>query len=130
MLTGRCWLGSVPRKAGMERKDLLGLTAKFSSDRGQAIEKNAASDVRRARRSEIRANTNCLIAMNNAKRDSKRSLVCHDPTGRKTVRGRKLAHKAGVGIGLVTNMTIWGIILRRNIRISTMPGSTIVRRTR
>ena len=39
-------VGSVPRKAGMERKDLLGINGKIFIGQGQAIQKNAASDVR------------------------------------------------------------------------------------
>src|SRR5205809_7225783 len=39
-------VGSIPRKAGMERKDLLGINGKIFIGQGQAIEKNAAGDVR------------------------------------------------------------------------------------
>src|SRR5256714_10494061 len=39
-------VGSVPRKAGMERKDLLGINGKIFVGQGQAIERNAAADVR------------------------------------------------------------------------------------
>src|ERR1700704_2030691 len=59
-------IGSVPRKAGMERKDLLGINGKIFIGQGQAIQKNAASDVR-ALVIGNPCNTNCLIAMNNAK---------------------------------------------------------------
>src|ERR1700719_3130663 len=38
-------VGSVPRKAGMERKDLLGINGKIFTGQGQAIAKNAATDV-------------------------------------------------------------------------------------
>ncbi len=34
-------VGSVPRKAGMERKDLLGINGKIFIGQGKAIEKNA-----------------------------------------------------------------------------------------
>jgi malate dehydrogenase len=99
-------VGSVPRKAGMERKDLLGINGKIFIGQGQAIEKNAASDVRVLVVGNP-CNTNCLIAMNNAKE------IPHDRwfamTRLDENRARaQLAHKAGVGIGLVTNMTIWG----------------------
>src|SRR6202162_5956074 len=36
-------VGSVPRKAGMERKDLLGINGKIFVEQGRAIEKNASS---------------------------------------------------------------------------------------
>ena len=39
-------VGSVPRKQGMERKDLLGINGKIFIGQGKAIEKNAAKDVR------------------------------------------------------------------------------------
>jgi malate dehydrogenase len=39
-------VGSVPRKQGMERKDLLGINGKIFTGQGQAVEKNAASDAR------------------------------------------------------------------------------------
>ena len=39
-------VGSVPRKAGMERKDLLGINGKIFVGQGQAIQKNAAPDAR------------------------------------------------------------------------------------
>src|SRR5213075_780912 len=59
-------VGSVPRKAGMERKDLLGINGKIFIGQGKAIEKNAAADVRVLVVGNP-CNTNCLIAMNNAK---------------------------------------------------------------
>src|SRR6185436_7686442 len=39
-------VGSVPRKQGMERKDLLGINGKIFIGQGKAIEANAAKDVR------------------------------------------------------------------------------------
>src|SRR5262249_49392568 len=39
-------VGSVPRKQGMERKDLLGINGKIFVGQGQAIQKNASSEVR------------------------------------------------------------------------------------
>src|SRR6201989_1173001 len=59
-------VGSVPRKQGMERKDLLNINGKIFTGQGQAIEKNAAPDVRVLVVGNP-CNTNCLIAMNNAK---------------------------------------------------------------
>src|ERR1700675_3014848 len=59
-------VGSVPRKAGMERKDLLGINGKIFVGQGRAIEKNASPDVRILVVGNP-CNTNCLIAMKNAK---------------------------------------------------------------
>src|SRR5207245_3810524 len=58
-------VGSVPRKAGMERKDLLGINGKIFIGQGKAIEKNAAPDVRVLVVGNP-CNTNCLIAKSNA----------------------------------------------------------------
>jgi len=59
-------VGSVPRKAGIERKDLLGINGKIFTSQGEAIARNAASDVRVVVVGNP-CNTNCLIAMKNAK---------------------------------------------------------------
>ena len=58
-------VGSVPRKAGMERKDLLGINGKIFIGQGQAIERNADSDIRVLVVGNP-CNTNCLIASKNA----------------------------------------------------------------
>jgi malate dehydrogenase len=124
-------VGSVPRKAGMERKDLLGINGKIFIGQGQAIEKNAASDVRVLVIGNP-CNTNCLIAMNNAKE------IPHDRwfamTRLDENRARaQLAHKAGVGICSVTNMTIWGNHSSTqypdfyNARIDDRPADEVIR---
>jgi malate dehydrogenase len=99
-------VGSVPRKAGMERKDLLGINGKIFIGQGQAIEKNAASDVRVLVVGNP-CNTNCLIAMNNAKEIPSERWFAMTRLDENRARAQ-LAHKAGVGIGSVTNITIWG----------------------
>src|SRR6185312_12570823 len=99
-------VGSVPRKAGMERKELLGINGKIFVGQGQAIEKNAAADVRVLVVGNP-CNTNCLIAMNNAKEIPLDRWFAMTRLDENRARAQ-LAHKAGVGIGLVTNMTIWG----------------------
>ena len=99
-------VGSVPRKAGMERKDLLGINGKIFIGQGQAIEKNASADVRNLVIGNP-CNTNCLIAMSNAKqipRDRWFAMTRLDENRAKA----QLAHKAGVEVTAVTNMTIWG----------------------
>src|SRR6266550_5682390 len=58
-------VGAVPRKAGMERKDLLGINGKIFTGQGNAIAKNAASDIRVLVVGNP-CNTNSLIAANNA----------------------------------------------------------------
>src|SRR6184192_1407370 len=99
-------VGSVPRKAGMERKDLLGINGKIFIGQGQAIAKNAAADVRSLVIGNP-CNTNCLIAMNNAKQippDRWFAMTRLDENRAKA----QLAHKAGVEVTTVTKMTVWG----------------------
>jgi len=99
-------VGSVPRKAGMERKDLLGINGKIFIGQGQAIERNAAADVRVLVIGNP-CNTNCLIAMNNAKEIPRDRWFAMTRLDENRARAQ-LAHKAGVEITRVTNLTIWG----------------------
>jgi len=99
-------VGSVPRKAGMERKDLLGINGKIFVGQGQAIQKSAAKDVRILVVGNP-CNTNCLIAMNNARdipRDRFFAMTRLDENRAKS----QLARKARTDVSLVTNMAIWG----------------------
>src|SRR6476646_474558 len=99
-------VGSIPRKAGMERGDLLGINGKIFIGQGQAIEKNAAADVRVLVVGNP-CNTTCLIAMNNAKsvpNDRWFAMTRLDENRAKA----QLAQKAGVDITEVSNVTIWG----------------------
>jgi malate dehydrogenase len=99
-------IGSVSRKPGLERKDLLGINGKIFIGQGQAIEKNAAKDVRILVVGNP-CNTNCLIALNNA-----RSIAAerwHAMTRLDENRAKsQLARKAGVDVTSVSNMAIWG----------------------
>ena len=99
-------VGSIPRKAGMERGDLLGINGKIFIGQGQAIEKNAAADVRVLVIGNP-CNTNCLIAMNNAKKIPRHRWFAMTRLDENRAKAQ-LAHKAGVEITRVTNMTIWG----------------------
>ncbi len=99
-------VGSVPRKAGMERGDLLNINGKIFTGQGQAIAHNAAPDVRILVVGNP-CNTNCLIAMHNADgipKDRWFAMTMLDENRAKT----QLAQKAGVDVTAVTNMTIWG----------------------
>src|SRR5262245_1697579 len=124
-------VGSVPRKAGMERKDLLGINGKIFIGQGQAIEKNAASDVRVLVVGNP-CNTNCLIAMNNAREIPSDRWFAMTRLDENRARAQ-LAHKTGVGIGLVTNMTIWGNHSSTqypdfyNARIDNRPANEVIR---
>ncbi|HEU5078898.1 MAG TPA: malate dehydrogenase [Opitutaceae bacterium] len=99
-------VGSVPRKAGMERKDLLGINGKIFTSQGKAIAAHAASDVRILVVGNP-CNTNCLIAMNNAKSvpaDRWFAMTMLDQNRAVT----QLAIKAGADITAVSNLAIWG----------------------
>lgn len=99
-------VGSVPRKQGMERKDLLGINGKIFTGQGRAIQKNASSDVRVLVVGNP-CNTNCLIAMNNAKdvpKDRWHAMTRLDENRAKM----QLAKKAGVDVTSVSNLAVWG----------------------
>ena len=99
-------VGSVPRKAGMERGDLLGINGKIFVEQGKAIEKSAASDVRVLVVGNP-CNTNCLIAMNNAKSIPSNRWFAMTRLDENRAKAQ-LAHKAGVPVSEVTNLVIWG----------------------
>ena len=99
-------VGSVPRKAGMERKDLLGINGKIFIGQGRAIGKNAASDVRVLVVGNP-CNTNALIAMNNAKGVSADRWFAMTRLDENRAKSQ-LALKAGVDVTAVSNLAIWG----------------------
>jgi len=99
-------VGAVPRKQGMERKDLLGLNGKIFTGQGQAIARNAASDARVLVVGNP-CNTNALIAMANAPgvpRDRFHAMTLLDENRART----QLARKASVEVSAVTHLAIWG----------------------
>ncbi len=99
-------VGSVPRKAGMERGDLLNINGGIFKPQGQAINANAADDVRVLVVGNP-CNTNCLIARSNAPdvpADRWFAMTRLDQNRAQS----QLAKKAGVPVADVTNMTIWG----------------------
>lgn len=99
-------VGSVPRKAGMERADLLNINGKIFIGQGQAIAANAADDIRVLVVGNP-CNTNALIAMNNAEgvpHDRFFAMTMLDENRAKS----QLAKKAGVHNSAVTNLCIWG----------------------
>ena len=99
-------VGSIPRKAGMERKDLLGINGGIFKPQGEAIAAHAASNVRVLVVGNP-CNTNCLIARTNANDvpdDRWFAMTRLDENRAKT----QLAKKAGVPVADVTNLAIWG----------------------
>jgi malate dehydrogenase len=99
-------VGSVPRKAGMERKDLLGINGRIFTGQGRAIAQHAASDVRILVVGNP-CNTNCLIAMSNAREIPRERWFAMTRLDENRAKSQ-LAQKAGVEVTRVTNMAIWG----------------------
>src|SRR6266581_1504638 len=99
-------VGSIPRKAGMERKDLLGINGKIFIGQGQAIQKNAASDVRILVIGNP-CNTNCFIAMSNAPQIPRERFFAMTRLDENRAKSQ-LARKSSTDVSAVTNMAIWG----------------------
>jgi malate dehydrogenase len=99
-------VGAVPRKAGMERSDLLRVNGSIFTQQGRAIDANAAEDVR-AFVVGNPANTNCLIAMNNAPRVPNDRFFAMTTLDELRARAQ-LARRAGVDVTDVAQMAIWG----------------------
>jgi len=106
---GASWallVGSIPRKAGMERGDLLGVNGGIFKPQARAVAENAASDVRVLVVGNP-ANTNCLIARSNAPEvpaDRWFSMMRLDQNRAQS----QLAKRAGMPVSSVTNIAIWG----------------------
>ncbi len=99
-------VGSVPRKAGMERNDLLGINGKIFTGQGKAIARNAAKDIRVLVVGNP-CNTNCLIAMSNAEGVPKDRFFAMTRLDENRAKSQ-LAKKASVHQSKVTNLCIWG----------------------
>ncbi|MFZ0665280.1 MAG: malate dehydrogenase [Acidimicrobiales bacterium] len=99
-------VGSVPRKAGMERNDLLNINGGIFGPQGEAIAANASSDVKVLVVGNP-CNTNCLIARSHAKDvpdDRWFAMMRLDQNRAQS----QLALKAGVQVTDVTAVGIWG----------------------
>jgi malate dehydrogenase len=106
---GASWVllvGSIPRKEGMERGDLLKINGGIFGPYGAAINEHAADNVRVLVVGNP-CNTNCLIARSHAPDvpdDRWFAMTRLDENRART----QLAKKAGVHHGDVTNLAIWG----------------------
>ena len=99
-------VGAMPRKAGMERSDLLTKNGAIFTAQGKALNEVAADDVRVLVTGNP-ANTNALIAATNAAdipNDHFAALTRLDHNRAKT----QLARKTGKTVNDVRHMTIWG----------------------
>lgn len=100
------FVGAIPRKAGMERSDLLEINGGIFTPQGKAVNDNAADDVRVFVVGNP-CNTNCLIAMHAAPdvpNDRFFAMTMLDQNRAKA----QLAMKAGALVDDVKNMIIWG----------------------
>ena len=99
-------VGSVPRKQGMERSDLLAVNGKIFGPQGKAIAKKAASDVRILVVGNP-CNTNCYIARMNAPEIGAERWFAMTRLDENRAK-MQLAQKAKVPVAAVTNLAIWG----------------------
>ncbi|HLZ95408.1 MAG TPA: malate dehydrogenase [Candidatus Dormibacteraeota bacterium] len=130
---GTSWallVGSIPRKQGMERGDLLSVNGGIFGPQGKAIQDYASRDVRVLVVGNP-CNTNCLIARLNAPdvpAERWFAMTRLDENRAKT----QLAKKANVPVSAVSNMAIWGNHSAtqypdaRNARIGGVPAFDVI----
>ncbi len=99
-------VGSMPRKEGMERADLLKINGGIFAPQGKAINAHAAADVKVFVVGNP-CNTNCLIAMHHAPDIPQDRFFAMTLLDENRARAQ-LAKKAAVSVDEVTQMAIWG----------------------
>ncbi|HEY1653945.1 MAG TPA: malate dehydrogenase [Candidatus Tumulicola sp.] len=99
-------VGAIPRRADMERSDLLRMNGQIFTAQGRALDAGAAADVRVFVVGNP-CNTNCLIAMENAPRIPKDRFFAMTTLDELRARTH-LAKKAGVDVTEISQMVIWG----------------------
>jgi malate dehydrogenase len=101
-------VGAVPRRQGMERKDLLSVNGGIFSEQGRSIARNAASDCRVLVVGNP-CNTNAYIGSSTAAREGMPVEHWFAMTMLDEKRGRaQLARKAGVPVSDVRDLAVWG----------------------
>ncbi len=100
------FVGAKPRGKGMERGDLIRENGPIFVGQGRALNERAADDLRVVVVGNP-ANTNCLIAMNNAPDVPKERFSALTRLDQNRAYAQ-LAKKAGVTVNDVSNVTIWG----------------------
>ena len=99
-------VGAMPRKDGMERKDLLSANGGIFKPQGQAIAKNAKKDIKVLVVGNP-ANTNALIALNNAAGIDPRQFTAMTRLDHN--RGMsQLAMRVNRPVSSIKKMTVWG----------------------
>ncbi|MFO0956165.1 MAG: malate dehydrogenase [Isosphaeraceae bacterium] len=100
------FVGGMPRKDGMSRADLIKANAQIFVPQGKAINEVAADDVRIATVANP-CNTNTLIAKSHAPRVPADRWLAMTRLDQNRAASQ-LAQKAGVNVGEVTRLAIWG----------------------
>jgi len=106
---GTSWallVGSIPRKAGMERNDLLTVNGGIFGPQGEAIAAHAAQDVRIVVVGNP-CNTNCLIARAHAPEVPDHRFFAMTRLDQNRARSL-LARKAEMPVTSVKGLAIWG----------------------
>jgi len=99
-------VGAAPRKAGMERADLLSVNGSIFGPQGKAIAKSASSDVRILVVGNP-CNTNCYIARMNAPEITAERWFAMTRLDENRAR-TQLAQKAKVPVAAISNVAVWG----------------------
>jgi malate dehydrogenase len=99
-------VGSMPRKEGMERSDLLRANGEIFTVQGRALAKVASKDVRVLVVGNP-ANTNCLIALRNAEGANPRHYTAMTRLDHNRAKSQ-VAKRLGKPVEAVKQMTIWG----------------------
>lgn len=99
-------VGSRPRGPGMERKDLLEANAAIFSVQGRALDQAASRDVRVLVVGNP-ANTNCLIAQQNASNIDPRQFSAMTRLDHNRAKAQ-LAQRTGAQVGAIERLCIWG----------------------
>ena len=99
-------VGGIPRKAGMERSDLLNLNGGIYKPQGEALAAVANKNVKVLVVGNP-ANTNCLIAMNNAKGIDPKQFTAMTRLDHNRALSQ-LGSKLGKPVTSIKKMTIWG----------------------
>ena len=99
-------VGAMPRKAGMERSDLLSANGGIFKPQGKALSDSAKKDIKILVVGNP-ANTNALIAQQNAPGlDPRRFTAMTRLDHNRAIS--QLAQRTGTTVNDITNMTIWG----------------------
>jgi malate dehydrogenase len=99
-------VGSVPRRQGMERSDLIRINGPIFTNTGKAINAAAAKDVRVVVVGNP-CNTNCLIAMSHAPNVPRNRWFAMTRLDQNRAVAQ-LAQKSGRPVAAVSNLAIWG----------------------